>query len=44
MNEDYRDSSKQLFPCPIPAELAASTSKLRSGRRRGRYLQTSHDS
>lgn len=39
MKGNCHDSSKQLFPCPIPAKLAAPTSELRSGRRRGRYLQ-----
>ncbi len=33
------DSSKQLFPCPIPAKIAAPSTELRSGRRRSRYLQ-----
>ena len=33
------DSSKQLFPCPIPAKIGTPSSELRSGRRRSRYSQ-----
>ena len=39
MTGDCHDSSKQLFPCPIPAKIAAPLTELRSGRRRSRYLQ-----
>ena len=37
MKEDCHSSSKQLFPCPIPAKLPAPQSELRSGRRRSRF-------